>query len=338
MKKGDGDFRALIHTPADLSASLIQHAERIQAEPGIKFGVPSVDRRVIPLRSGTLTVVCARPGHGKSSLLAVMAKREAASITARGAEDTECVVFVTWETSAEALAGMFLTESGLSYSDIAWGRVDLNTLRYESMRRVTSPVWVIGHGIGRAGKRVPRMTPEVVYQAIESMQEDYGVKPTLMLFDYIQIVPVAHYRDRVQQVTDVPFRLGELSLRVGAPAIAASQANRDVDGRREKIPELRDNLWASSVEQVANLVLALWRPWQTKDDSGNITANRDEFVEIRGKQYPITERLFVMRMLKQKGESGRYTWALHFDMPFLKLAELESDAEERYGANRDWED
>lgn len=337
MKQADGDFRALIHTPADLSASLIQHAERIQAEPGIKFGVPSVDRKVIPLRGGSFNVVLARPGHGKSSLLAVMAKREEKQIAKRGKADEECVVFVTWETSAEALAGMFLTESGLSYSDVAWGRVDLARLRYESMRRVTSPVWVIGHGIGRAGKRVPRMTPEVVYQAIESMHEDYGVKPTLILFDYIQIVPVGNFRDRVQQVTEVPFRLKELALRIGAPAIAASQANRDVDKRASQIPELYDNLWASSVEQVADLVLALLRPWQVRDDS---TVNgRKEFVELDdNRRYPVTERLFIMRMIKQRGEAGRYTWALHFDMPYLKLAELESDAEERYGANRDWKD
>jgi replicative DNA helicase len=336
MKRSDGDFRALIHKPDDLATSLIQWAEKVQAEPGIKFGVPSVDRKIIPLRPGTFAVVCARPGHGKSSLLAVMAKREAASITARGMEESECVVFVTWETSAEALAAMFLTCEGLSISDIAWGKVDLNTLSYHAMRRVTSPIWVIGHGIGRAGKRVPRMTPEVVYQAIETMHEDYGRKPTLILFDYIQIVPVQGFRDRVQQVTEVPFRLKELALRIGVPAVAASQANRDVDGRREKIPELRDNLWASSVEQVADLVLALWRPWQTKDDSA--LAKYDEFVEIRGTQFPITERLFVMRMLKQRGEAGRHTWALHFDMPYLKLAELESDAEEKCGASRVWED
>ena len=312
----DDKTRVLIHSPADLASEYLAWAEHIKTTPGIPFGVKAVDEKVIPMRPGQLVSVISRPGHGKTSLLAYLAREEAKRIQQRNSAEQQAVVYVTSEQSAEELEAFFQTDGQYSISDIAWGRVDLDVIKRQSVKRASVPVWVIGHGIGRAGQKAPQMTPEVVLEAIETMQQDFGVKPVLMLFDYMQLVPVPHFRDRVQRVTEVPILIKQLALRIGVPAVVGVQASRKVDERTVKIPEINDAQWASSIEQTSDKVFGLWRPCQTEELGTQIEL-------YDGRRFEVTERLFLMRMLKQRGDMGRWTWALHFQMEYLKLCELE---------------
>lgn len=308
------DCRTLVHTPAELAAEYIAWAEHIRSDPGVPFGVPAIDRHVIPMRPGELISIIARPGMGKTSLMAYLAREQAKRITAAGNADTQAVVYVTWEQSAEELEAFFQADGQHSLSDIAWGRADIDAIKRKAMGRARMPIWVIGHGIGRAGLKTPRMTPDVVLGAIETMKADFGIAPALMLFDYMQLVPVSTARDRVQQVTEVPIRIKELALRIGTPAVVGVQAGRSVDERDVKIPEMRDAQWASSIEQTSDKVFGLWRPSQTEPPG--------EGVKVGNEFYEVNERLLIIRMLKQRGDKGRFTWAMHFEPEYLKLGEL----------------
>ena len=313
----DNGARRLIHTPAEMMGGFMDYAERAQADPGIPFGVQCVDEKMIPMRPGQLVCVMGRPGDGKTSILAYLAKQEADRILSRGMEQQEAVVYVTWEQAAEELTAFFLAGDKYSVSDVAWGRVDLDILRRQVVKGARTPIWVIGHGIARAGEKVPRMTPDVVLEAIESMRDDFGVRPTLMLFDYLQLIPIPNARERVQQVTEVPIRLKELALRVGAPAVAGVQAGRDVDNRADKLAEIRDAQWASSIEQTADKVFSLWRPARTEPP--------DSFIDTEsGDKLQVTESLLLIRMLKQRMDRARFTFKMHFDPAYLRLAELET--------------
>lgn len=309
----DEAVRQLVHTPAELVSEFVAWAEHNQADPGIKFGIPSVDQRVIPMRAGELVSFIARPGHGKTSMLAYLARTVGKRLMA-DPDDKRVVVYVTWEQSSEELTSFFLADDTRSVSDVAWGRVDLDAIRAQAIKGVHMPVWVIGHGIGRAGEiNVPRMTPEVVLKAIETMEQDHGRKPALILFDYLQLIPVAHGGDRMQQVTEVPILVKELALRVGAPAVVGVQARREVDDRPDKLPELRDAQWASSIEQTCDKVFGMLRP----------TLYRQDFVQLGDKELKVTENLLLLRMLKQRGDAGSYTWALHFAPQYIQLTEME---------------
>jgi replicative DNA helicase len=311
------DYKNLIHTPADLGAEYLAWAEKIRSDPGIQFGVSAIDRVVIPMRAGELISLIARPAHGKTSLLAYFARIEAQRIIAREMEQQEAVVYVTWEQSAEELEAFFQADGEHSISDIAWGRADLDVIRRQAVKRAGVPIWVIGHGIGRAGKRSPRMTPEIVLDAIEGMAlEFHGVKPTLVIFDYMQLIPVPGFRDRVQQVTEVPICIKELALRIGCPAIVGVQARREVDDRAIKIPEMRDAQWASSIEQTSDKVFGLWRPC--------VTETHGDIIDIGTDKYTVNDRLLIIRMLKQRGDRGRHTWGMYFAPEYLKLAEMET--------------
>jgi replicative DNA helicase len=320
--------KLLIHTPADLAAEHLAWARRNMAVPGIPWDVRSVDNWMIPMRPGDLVGVMGRPGHGKSSIMAYLARCEAKRIMERGTETTEAVVYVTWESSAEELENFFVADDKASASDVAWGRADIEYLEKKAVKRARVPIWVIGHGIGRASVDTPRMTVDVVYDAIESMQADYGVKPSLVLLDYVQIIPVAKANERTAQVTEAVIRAKELAQRAGVPIVAGVQARREVDTYKLPIPEKADAQWASGIEQTCDKLFGLWRPAISP-------GFENKLIEIEGCAAPVevTQRLMILRMLKQRFEDGRFTWALHFAPQYLTLCELEL----RNHETRGWE-
>lgn len=320
MAKQQPNARYLVHTPAELASNHAADYQRRQSDAGVKFGVPAVDARVIPMHPGDMTCILARPGHGKTTLLARAARQEAEEIRKRGTQASECVVYVTWETSAEELVSLFYAAEGdMSATDLAWGRVPVDNVLRKAAKQASVPIWVIGHGIANAGKVMPRMTPDVVFAAIESMAEDFGVKPRLLLFDYMQLIPVTGTTSRVEQVTEAAIRVKELALRIGAPAMVGVQARREVDTRDDKTPEMHDAQWASGIEQVADKVFGVWRPYVTDNEKGILMVKH----EGRDKGLKITPNLAILKLRKQRGDVGQYTWYLHFEPQALRLAEME---------------
>lgn len=319
------DVRELVHNPAELATYYAQWAERIKTDPGIPLGVPALDKYIIPLRPGDLVGIIARPGHGKSSLMAYLAHSEAQRIIARGKNTEEAAVYVTWESSAEEIENFWAAKGEYSASDVAWGRVPLEVIKRNAAKRVHLPIWTIGHAIAKAGQQTPRMNLPAVLGAIETMETDFGVKPTLLVFDYIQLIPVDGITDRQRRVTEVPPMVKELAQRVGVPAVCGVQASREVDDLRWKIPDMRHAQWASSIEQAADKLFSLWRPYRTEGPGAEPIR-----VVPGGRAHAVVPELTIIRMLKQRFDDGRRTWAMYFAPQYLRLAEMETE----YGHGR----
>jgi hypothetical protein len=235
----------------------------------------------------------------------------------RGKRGEECVAYVTWEESAEEVTKMLLgtPESPYTITDLSWGRVDLDVIRQQVVKQSQfPPVYVIGHGLMRArrGKRAPLMDPEAVLGALETLEEDYGVKPTLMCFDYIQRIPIRSISNKTEEVTEAAKAINDLAKRIACPAYVGAQASREVDSRDDKIPVARDCQWASALEQDAYKLFASMRP---------IKYDLKEVELSDGRLFIVTEKLMMLRMLKQRGAPGDYTWPMYFDPATLKLAE-----------------
>lgn len=319
MKGRARDVRKLIHTPAEIAQAYVAYAKYIREEGGVTWGIPAVDRRAIPMRPGDLICLIARPGHAKTSVLARLARLEAGRIIARGAVDRQCVVYATWEQSMEELNALFEAGKEYTVSDFAWGRVAEDVINKQAAHRPGVPIWVMGHGIGRAGAgKVISMTPEAVLDAIRAMGEDFAVKPTLALFDYLQLIPATGYHDRIQRVAEMPAMIKELALQIGCPAVCAVQAARAVDDLPMKIPRMQDAQWASSIEQTADKLFGLMRPvkyWEPGDQ-----------IKLPGYgSLLVREDLLVVRMLKQRFDRGSWTWAMHFDPATLEMVPITRD-------------
>lgn len=301
-----------LHAPDTLSQSYVLWAEQLQNAPGIKFGC-ILDKFIIPLHPGDLVAIVARPGMGKSSFMAYMAKREANAIIQRGTQDKECVIYVSWEQTVEEIEAFF--ESGGEYtsSDLAWGRVPLDVIKQKAINRVHLPIWTIGESLRHAGAKRPQMTVEHVYGAIEVMAMERGLKPTLICLDYLQIIPVHNHRERRDQVGEATIQAKQLGKRIGCPIMAGVQAGRQVDEYKNPIPTMADAQHSSAIEQTADKQLAVWRPVRTFDPTEKPT------IKIAGADYANDDDLFVIRRLKERFESGFGTWAVRFKPQTLEM-------------------
>jgi len=317
----DDGIDLIIHSPADLAQMHVEHAERIKADPGITFGVPEIDRRVIPLRPGDMAALCARPGHGKSSFAARMARMVGRDIIQRGAQDDEAVFFVTWEQTAEELMAYFAAGDRYTVTDYAWGRVDMEDVRRNAVASVRMPIWVIGHALRNAGKQTPRMTVESVWQAFETIRRKYGRKPRLTVFDYLQLIPLSrHTTNRTEQTNETVVLSKELAIAASTPLIVNVQASREVDTLKPPIPKMANAQHSSAIEQHVDKFFGMWRPWKTEDHDAQIKPPG------YSKAFANCPELFVLAMDKQRMEDGSYTWALHFTPQELKLSEFETDS------------
>lgn len=322
------NYRELVHTPAERAAERVKWAQELQDVPGVPFGIPTIDKQkiIVPFHPGDMVTFCARPGHGKTSMLAFFARAEAKRILMRGKGKKECVVYVTWEQVSEEIDMVLDINDQYTVSDIVWGRVDMKLVEMRSTKGAGSPIYIIGDSLARTNIKSPRMYPEVVFQAIESIKKDFGVRPTLLCFDYIQLIPISQLADRQKQVLQAAHRAKEIAKRVGCPAVVAVQARREVDTRDYKMPGLWDAQWSSAIEQTADKYFSLWRPWLTEphvDQNGNPTT-----IKIDGKDIKITPELLVLAMLKQRFAEPKKTWCLRFQPQYLKLCEMETDIEE----------
>ena len=326
MTKVQPSYRSLVHTPAELADEYVKWAENLQDAPGVSFGLESIDEVVIPFHPGDMIVVCGRPGHGKTSIMAYLARAEATRIQERDAVDREAIIYVTWEQVAEELESVFQQNAVYSASDLAWGKVKIEDVRKQVISRAGLPIWIVGESLARSGRRTPRMTTNIVFEAIASIAEDFnGVQPVLLLLDYIQLIPVQNARERIQQVSEAAHLVKELAKRVKCPIVVGAQARRDVDDRDWRVPGLRDVQWASAIEQTCDKFFGVWRPYitQPRGRDGAVLP-----IKVAGKNFEVTENLLVLQLLKQRFEQGRHTWTLYFDPELLKLAEMERNLDD----------
>jgi replicative DNA helicase len=160
------------------------------------------------------------------------------------------------------------------------------------------------------------MTVENVYRALSTMEEDYNIRPALIVMDYAQIIPVEHSADRVEQVGEAIIRSKELARYVGCPIVLCVQAGRRVDQYENQIPTASDCQWASQIEQAADKLLGIWRPSLTKPEGHIIDY-------APGKQVATNQSLLIAKLLKQRMESAGHVFALHFAPEWVRLADLE---------------
>lgn len=319
--KIDNIKRFYLHTPADANQAYVHWAEKLAQDPGITYGCV-LDNYLIPLHPGDLMAVVARPGHGKSSWMAFMAKRAADSIIKRQAEN-EVVVYVTWEQAAEEVEAFFQSHGDYSITDMAWGRADLNVIKRNSVKRAGLPIWIFGESKRHEGRKRPRMTIEYVYASIESMFDDYGVKPILMCLDYVQIMPMARSEDKIAKVDEAIRQAKDLAIRMGLPVIIGVQAARRVDTYTNQIPVMSDAQWSSSIEQVADKQLSFWRPIRNKHPDDH------PIIQVGETNYTNDEDLFVIRLLKQRFGIGHGIWAVRFKPDTLTVYDYDTTTEYR---------
>lgn len=230
----------------------IQNLEKMQSKKGAVVGVPSgiidLDNVTAGFRKSDLIVIAGRPSMGKTALALSIARN--ASLESR----VPTAIF-SLEMSSDQLAQRLLSsEARIDGHEARTGR--LQTARWKDV--------VIASGKLADAPLFIDDTPALSILDLRSRarrlkrEENIG----LLVVDYLQLMQgPRRSENRQQEISYITQSLKALAKELDIPIIALSQLSRAVESRTDKRPVLSDLRESGAIEQDADLVIFLYRPF-----------------------------------------------------------------------------
>ena len=250
------DFRS-IH---DLLSAELDKLEQLSAEglsiTGTPSGFEDLDRITGGFQPGNLIILAARPGMGKSALMANFA--EHAALTTQ-----QAVALFSLEMSEGELAQRFIaSQASVKGDDLRKGKVPparWGKIMAASNRLAESALFV-DDSSDLSVLDVRAKTRRLAQQQADGLG--------LVLIDYLQLMRATGQTDnRAEQVGQISRGLKTLARELEVPVIALSQLNRGVEQRADKRPMLSDLRESGAIEQDADLVMFIYRDEYYDEDS-----------------------------------------------------------------------
>ena len=248
------DRRAGADEPVSLSAVMADAITRYddaakgrRSSPAFATGIRRLDQLIGGLAPGTLTVVAARTGIGKTSLVLRLA--EGAARNGHGVQ-VHSLEMSAGENGDRIVAGA----ARVSLPRLR-GDTPMTTEQYQRVAALFErggltelPI----HFVDRS-----RQTAAYITAAVRRAVRKKGVR--IVIVDYVQLVHPENPRDpRHQQVGLVSQRLKELARTANVAVVAVAQLNREIEARggsgKPKLSDIRDS---GQIEQDADCVLML---------------------------------------------------------------------------------
>jgi len=211
---------------------------------GVKTGIQSLDRVLDGgLTNGTLTVIGARPGMGKSVLCSQIA-------TNVGIVQKKNVVVVSYEMKAES----YFWRMACSLASENW--------KYPTQESIPK----LMQGMADMARGCVQVWDDSTMNAVQlqvELEQQRHIQPVdLLIVDFIQRMPThARYANRKDlEIGEISTKLKDISMKLNIPVVAISSLNRKTEERQNKRPLLSDLRESGSIESDADMVLGLYRP------------------------------------------------------------------------------
>ncbi len=254
--------------------TLAEAAKRGNRITGVSTGFNRYDGFTAGLHDGDLTIVAARPGMGKTSLVLNMAVNVASPKSREAAGDpnnrweeegTGCAVF-SLEMPREQLANrMLCSEARVDVSKMRTGflsQQDWSSLTQAASFLSTLPIWIDDS---------PSLTLLDLRAKVRRLQSDYDVvdgdgrrtrRLGPVIVDYLQLMKGRDgAQSREQEISEISRGLKAMAKELKVPVIALSQLNRAVETRSEKSkrPLISDLRESGAIEQDADNICFIYR-------------------------------------------------------------------------------
>jgi len=239
----------LIGDGVDATLQQIETARQSGGVSGLSTGLTDLDRRTAGLHPGSLIIIGARPGMGKSD--------KALNLSFNAASKGKQVGFFSLEMSAGLLTNRILARmTGIPASLQIGGNVqpeDMGTLMAAAHKIRSLPLWI---------DDAPAPSVDVIASRARRLQRRHGLD--LVVVDYLQLIAPGNNRrnrqsNRTEDVTLISQGLKALAKDLKVPVVALCQLSRAVEAREDKRPQLADLRESGSIEQDADVVIFLYR-------------------------------------------------------------------------------
>ncbi|RME01812.1 MAG: hypothetical protein D6814_00800 [Calditrichaeota bacterium] len=224
----------------------------------LRWSTRTLNKVAPKLLPGSLVVIAARTGHGKSFLMlheALYHARQGRPVLLATAENTVSDTLI--RTMSNVL--------GFDSSTIFAGEWDdeMDRVLEASAEEIGDwPLYLVGHaGLRRQGivrgDHPAQVTPAEIRRMALRM-EQAGVPPALIVVDYIQALapdrPTGNVRTDVNQVV---WAIKNMALEFACPVITGCQVVRAVESRGNRMPTPADMKESGVIEEVADGLLML---------------------------------------------------------------------------------
>jgi replicative DNA helicase len=242
---------------------------------GIPTGFDRYDRITSGLHNGELTIVAARPGMGKTSLVLNMAANVATPQQVESARDPNDrweeagygVAVFSLEMPREQIANrMLCSEARVDVSKVRTGMLtptDWSKLTQAAAHLHNLNIWVDDSpalSILELRSKVRRLQAE--FDRVDPATGDKKQRIGLVVVDYLQLMRGReNAQSREQEISEISRGLKHLAKELNLPVMALSQLNRAVEtrGEKSKRPQLSDLRESGAIEQDADNICFIYR-------------------------------------------------------------------------------
>lgn len=255
------DFMKSLYAELEEIGKRIKNPELVQT---IKTGLTDFDRFTGGFEKGTLNIVAARPGMGKTALMIQF-------LYNIGITNKQNVLFFSLEMSESELIKRLLSlHTGITGSKIK-RNFDGEITAYD--RFIDKVQDLESNSIFLYDKLFN--ISEIISTSLERSSIS---KCDLIIIDYLQLIGGGEGENQNIKVGDITRKLKLLAKTCNCPVILLSQLSREVERRGgKKIPVLADLRDSGSIEQDADMVIFPYRPeyyGETRDEIGNDLENK----------------------------------------------------------------
>ena len=282
-------------------ANITEASKRTDDIPGIRTGLPDLDRAIMGLNDSDLIFIASRPGMGKTSI-ALNISLEAAK------KSGKAVAMFSLEMSKEQLATRLLSaESFVNNKKLQTGR--LSSEDWGKLARAAAEI-----------SRTKIMIDDNPSLTVSDMNAQCRRIPDLglVVIDYLQLMNSAgsagsglSNQNRTQVVSEISRFLKIMAKELNVPLICLSQLNRASADRSNKRPMLSDLRESGSIEQDADIVLGLYREGYYNPETDNPNAAECIIMKNRHGEVGTVEMLWLPEYttytsIDRKHEEGGY--------------------------------
>ena len=242
-------IRDVIHQTYNRLSEL-QEAEGDEAT-GLKTGFGDLDNVLVGLGKGSLVIVGARPGVGKTSFCLNLATN-----IAKRSKKAVCIFSL--EMSNEQLVSRIISsEATIESHKLRTGK--LETRDWDNMANAVST-------LSETNIYIDDTTDVSITGMKAKLRRVKNLG--LVVIDYLQLMESEKSRkdgSRVNEIADISRGLKKLAMELDVPLITCSQLSRGTEKEKERQPMLSDLRDSGSIEQDADMVIFLSRDYYGKD-------------------------------------------------------------------------
>jgi len=261
-----GQRMARISTATDLMGLLAEAYASLEKDPEYAITCSgSVSQYVRGFQSGQMIVVCGRPAHGKTAL--------GLHLAAEGLRywPEKRVLFFSFEMLPKDMVLRILSsETGIPFVEM--NRKSLSSREMvgkEGYARILQEIECLRRWNLYFAGGVP--TPVAVAGLARRMHHEAPL--SAIFVDYIQRMHCAKdYNTRDREMSVISNSLKNLALELRVPVVVLAQLNRGIENRTDHRPRLSDLRESGTIEQDADVVIAVNRPdrypGHCEDDEG----------------------------------------------------------------------